>query len=68
MTIIFFPSSRALSAVRVERELDGGAWFVITPRGHAWDHGSFEAALADARVVATGWGVVIKSSAEVFRP
>jgi hypothetical protein len=60
-TVLQFPSSRAL-AVCVERERDGLTWLVITPRGHGWLHGSFKAALDDARAVAAGFGVSVISS------
>jgi hypothetical protein len=57
-TILFFP----LRPIRIEREPEG-AWLVITARGHAWGHGNFADAIADAREVATGFGVSVLSTA-----
>jgi hypothetical protein len=55
----------AVILVCVEREIGGDAWLVIA-RSHGWLHGDFVGALTDARSLAAGWGVVVKSSAGVF--
>jgi hypothetical protein len=60
-TILQFPSSRAF-AVRIERETDDIGWMV--KHGCLW--GDFDAALSDARELASHLGVTIKSSAGVF--
>jgi hypothetical protein len=63
--ILQFPSSRAF-AVRIERETDDIGWMVLT---HNHEHGclwgDFDAALCDARVIAAGLDVVVKSSAGI---
>jgi hypothetical protein len=64
--IIQFPSSRA-HAVRVQREADGPAWLVLT-HDHGWLHGSFDAAISDARQLAEHFGVSVRSSAERGAP
>ena len=61
-SILPFPP-RGPFAVRVERELDGEGWFVLA-RDHGWLHGSFGAALFDAREIAAGFGVAALSSFE----
>jgi hypothetical protein len=58
--ILPLPSSRAL-AVRVEREADGDGWIVLA-RACGWLHGDFVAALSDARELAGGFGVTVRSS------
>jgi hypothetical protein len=62
--ILKFPP-RGPFDIRVEREIGGDTWLVIA-RSHGWLHGDFVAALGDARSLAAGWGVVVKSSAGVF--
>jgi hypothetical protein len=63
--ILTFPSSRAF-AIRVEHERDGLGWFVLThDREHAWLHGGFHTALADAYQLAVIHGVWVTSSAGV---
>lgn len=49
--------------IRIQRERDGDAWVVLTPSGHGWLHGDFYAATADAREIASGFGVGVGSSA-----
>jgi alpha-D-ribose 1-methylphosphonate 5-triphosphate synthase subunit PhnG len=62
VTILQFPSSRAF-AIRIERETDDLGWMVLThDREHAWLCGEFDAALCDAREVAAGLDVIIKST------
>jgi hypothetical protein len=53
--ILPFPL-RGPFAVRIEREPP--AWLVIC-RDHGWLHGSREAALADAKRIAAGFGVAV---------
>jgi hypothetical protein len=48
--------------IRVQRERDGDAWLVLTPRGHGWLHGDFRAAMLDAQEVARGFGLTVRSS------
>jgi hypothetical protein len=43
-----------LPVAHVIRE-NGGGWLVITHKGHAWLHGSRQAALADKRWLADQW-------------
>lgn len=57
--IIPFPQ-RAPFTVRVERE--EAAWLVIC-RGHGWLHASFRQAIAEANVIARGFGVVVQVAA-----
>src|SRR5262249_13045592 len=60
--ILQFPSSRAL-AIRIQRELDGPGWLVLThDREHGPLYGDFNAALQDGREVAAGYGVCLLSS------
>jgi hypothetical protein len=61
--ILRFPSRPP--SVRVEREngQGGQGWLVLAPRGHAWLHGAFPEALADARDVAVGFNAIVRSSA-----
>lgn len=59
--ILKFPP-RGANSIRVEREHDGEGWLVIN-RSHGWLHGSFDAALFDAREIAAGYGVAVRSSA-----
>ncbi len=67
--IIRFPTFRRLD-VRIEREAgDLGGWFVLSPdRSHAWLHGSFNDALDDAGVIASGYGMAVQSSAGRIAP
>jgi len=66
--IIQFPSSRAW-AIRVEREIGGEAWLVRThDREWGWLHGSFDAALHDAGIIAKGYGAAVQSSAGRITP
>jgi len=61
--IIQFPSSRAL-AIRVERERDGDGWLTLTHnREFGWLHGDFNAAIANAHVLARHLGVSVRLSA-----
>jgi hypothetical protein len=39
----------------IVREPDGDGWLVLTPRGHAWLHGSRQAALDDKRWLDHQW-------------
>jgi hypothetical protein len=48
---------------RVQHEPDGG-WLVLTHRGHGWLHGGFHDALGNAREIAAGYGVTVRSTAE----
>jgi LDH2 family malate/lactate/ureidoglycolate dehydrogenase len=59
-SIIQFP--RINPNVVIERERDTDAWLVIA-WAHGWAHGSFDAALRDARELAAGFGVAVVSSA-----
>jgi hypothetical protein len=67
-TILAFPSSRTLRAVRVEREIGGlGGWIVIADAiGEI--HGDFASALRDAREMAAGFGSCVISSAGRLLP
>lgn len=49
--------------IRVQHERDGEGWCVVTPKGHAWLHGDFCAAMVDAEEVAAGFGLTVRSSA-----
>jgi hypothetical protein len=49
--------------IRLQRERDDEAWCVVTPSGHGWLHGDFHAAMADAREIADGFGLPVRSSA-----
>ena len=49
--------------IRIQHERGGEAWCVVTPKGHAWLHGDFHAAMLDAEEVATGFGLAVRSSA-----
>jgi hypothetical protein len=49
-------------SIRVVREHGGEGWLVITHRSHAWLHGDFSAALHDAREIASGFGVSVRST------
>jgi hypothetical protein len=49
--------------IRVVREHGGEGWFVITHHDHGWLHGDFNAALHDAREIASGYGATVWSSA-----
>jgi len=53
--IIPFPQ-RGPFAVRVEREAE--AWLVLC-RDHGWLHSSYRQAIAEAYVIARGFGVVV---------
>jgi len=53
--ILQFPR-RGPFAVEILRE--GPAW-LVRARGHGWLHGSYAAAVADAEVIAAGFGVAI---------
>jgi hypothetical protein len=55
--IIRFPE-RAPFAVHIERE--DQAWLVIC-HSHGWLHGTYRAALAKAKALARGFGVVVMS-------
>jgi hypothetical protein len=57
-TILDFP----IRSIRVQHERGGEAWCVVTPKGHAWLHGDFHAAMLDAQEVASGFGVTVRSS------
>ena len=48
--------------IRIQRERDGEAWLVLTPRGHAWAHGDFHAAMLDAEEIAGGFGLTVRST------
>jgi hypothetical protein len=56
--ILHFPQ-RGPFNVTVARE--GPAWLVVT-RDHGWLHGSRDAALADAKQIAGGFGVAIEEN------
>jgi hypothetical protein len=59
--IIQFPRR---DEIRIERERDGEGWMVVTPgREHGWTHSDFNSATFDAREIAAGFGVSIRSSA-----
>jgi hypothetical protein len=63
--IIQFPLERRF-AIRIEREAHDRGWFVRThDRESGWLHGSFDAAIADGREIARGFGVALASSAGV---
>lgn len=65
-TIIKFPRRGIFAdAVRVEREHGGDGWLAIA-RNHGWSYGDFYAALCDARSIASGFGVSVRSSAGVL--
>ena len=49
--------------IRIQRERDGEAWLVLAPNGHGWLHGGHDAAVLDAREIAEGFGVSVRSSA-----
>jgi hypothetical protein len=38
-----------MPVTRIERELDGAGWLVLTPRGHGWLCGDRRAALQEKR-------------------
>jgi hypothetical protein len=65
-TILPFPA-RGPFAVHVERERNGEAWVVIC-RNHGRLHGNFSVALRDARDIAQGFGVGMRSSAGRVAP
>jgi hypothetical protein len=48
--------------VRVQYASDGDGWLVLTHRGHGWLHGDHAAAIRDAKEVAIGFGVIMRSS------
>jgi hypothetical protein len=54
--ILKFPE-RGRFAVRIEHE--DAAWLVIC-RDHGWLHGSRDTALADAKQIASGFGVAVE--------
>lgn len=54
--IIPFPP-RGPFAVRIEREAE--AWLVLC-RDHGWLHGDYRAAIAEAYVIARGFGVAVE--------
>jgi hypothetical protein len=60
----FPPRGRFANVVRIEHELDGEGWLLLTPRGHGWLDGDFPTALRDAREIAAGYGVAVRSSAD----
>lgn len=62
MTVISFPSSRALRAVRVERERDGDGWITLWD-ATGWLHGDFHSAFRDAQGIARGYSTGVTSSA-----
>ena len=44
--------------LRVEAEIGGDGWMVLTPsREHGWLFGEFSAAMADANEIASGMGL-----------
>lgn len=59
--ILPFPT-RGPFEIRIEREAGADGWMVIA-RSHAWLHGDFYAAKAEARIIARGFGVSVRSSA-----
>jgi hypothetical protein len=67
-TIIQFPSSRALRAVRVMREPgDLGGWVTLAG-ACGWIHGDYASAFRDACEIAAGFGMTVVSSAGRFAP
>jgi hypothetical protein len=59
--ILPFPS-RGPFEVRIEPQRGGGGWIVIA-RSHGWLHGGHDAAVLDAREIAEGFRVSVRSSA-----
>jgi hypothetical protein len=51
------PSDNVVTTLPVARIIPehGGGWLVITPKGHAWLHGSRREALADKRWLDDQW-------------
>jgi hypothetical protein len=64
-TILKFPIRES---IRVERELGGECWVVITHRNHGWAHGDFHSALCDAHEIAAGYGAAVRPSAGISAP
>jgi len=62
--VLSFPSSCTIAVV-VERAPDDPGCWLVWARNHSWLHSDFGAALADARQIAGGFGVVVISSAAV---
>jgi hypothetical protein len=60
--VLHFPP-RHRHEVRVEREVGGEGWVVLTPaREHAWLCGDFATAMSEARALAAELGISIWSS------
>jgi hypothetical protein len=64
MSAIILKFPPRLPSVRVEAEIDGLGYVVLTPCGYGSLHGSFPAALAEAREIAVGLGASVRSSAD----
>jgi hypothetical protein len=60
--VLQFPE-RGPFSVRVEREHEDVACWLVVAREHAWLHPSHDEALADAEWIASGFGVAVEVNA-----
>jgi len=67
--IIEFPLNRRSRNIRVVAERNDLGWLVLAPDdSFGWAHGSWSAAIDDARKIARDYGVAVVSSAGRFTP